>query len=167
MMSCKIISEKRVIIALFSILLFTSCAQKPRQWQMKTNAGTHQNFRSSRLYLAPEDRFSGLEIDILNTSQGKVTYINAFGLELQPEGTSLEGYPLITVIVKIDEQSQEFKGFLLQGGHRILLSDQASRLIEEALLQHKQVELSVAHYSTTITSDQFSKHYQKLIQTQR
>ena len=149
-------------VALFSLFCLCACSQTPRQWTLTSNKGTHPHFRSSRLYLAPEDKFSGIELDILNTSQGRVAYLNAYGVELQDEGKSPEGYSIVNVTINIDQQSHIFTGFLLQGGHRILVPENATDLIIEALHANKSVEISVAHYSTTIIPDNFVKHYQKL-----
>lgn len=154
-------------MALFSCYLLSSCAEAPRQWQFTSNKGTHPDFCSSRLYLEPENNFSGLEVDILDTSQGKMIYINAFGIELQPEGKTPEGYSTITITISVNGQSQEYSAFLLQGGHRILLPENASHLIIENLHENKQVEISVAHYSTTIIPNDFVKHYQKLVRPQQ
>lgn len=154
-MPSKKFSGKRVYIALFSILFFTSCSPTPRQWKLASNKGTSLHFCSSRLYLAPENNFTNLEVDILNTSQGKTAYLNAFGIELEPEGKSTEGYDTITVTVNVDGHPHEFIGFLLQGGHRILLPDNAQQLIVEALHSDQTVEVTVAHYSTIIIPDNF------------
>ncbi len=155
------IFEKGLTISLFSLICF-SCTSTPRQWQHASNKGTHVDFRSSRLYLAPENDFSGLEVDMLDTSQGRVIYVNAFGLQLQPEGKSPEGHSTISVKIKINEHLEEFVGFLLQGGHRILLPNNATYLIIEALHSDKKVEISVAHYSTTVIPDNFANCFQKL-----
>lgn len=92
-----------------------------------------------------------------------LTYVNALGLELHAESTSLEGFPLVFVNVILDNQQQTFSAFLLKGGHRILLPDNASHFIFEALHHNQSVEIKVAHYSTTIIPDEFARHYQTLI----
>lgn len=91
-------------------------------------------------------------------------YVNAFGLEIQPEGQTLEGHSTVTVTVSINHQSQEFLAYLLQGGHRLLLPENAKHLIVEALQNNYSVEISVASYTTTIIPDDFGKHYQKFIE---
>lgn len=151
---------KGLFIALF-LLIFFSCSPDLRQWQHSANKGTHADYRSVRLSLEPENDFSGLEIEMLHTSQGIAIYINVFGLELRPESKNPQGYSLISVWIKRNEQSQEFKGFLLQGGHRVLLPKNASHLIIDALHAHEQMEISVAHYSSTIIPDNFVECYKK------
>lgn len=148
---------KRVLIALFSSLVLLSCANTPRQWQFTANKGTHQNYCTSRIYLEPDNQFSGFGIEVLNTSQGYLIYLNAFGLEIKSEGQNLEGYPLVTVSLSVNNQSQEFLAFLHQGGHRILLPENASHLIIENLKENNSIEISVGNYSTTIIPDGFAK----------
>jgi hypothetical protein len=161
-MACLKFKGKGTLCVLFSAFL-SSCTQAPRQWQLSSNQGIHPDFESSRLYLSAEDEFTGLELDILNTSQGQVVHLNALGLELQPEGKSPEGYPIIHFQITIDEQSHPFTGFLLQGGHRILLPEDATRLIVETLHARKSIEITVAHCSTTVVPDQFAKLYKKAL----
>lgn len=153
---------KRVLCILFSICILTSCSESPRQWLFSSTAGSHPDFRSSKLSLAPENDFTGLEIEILNTSQGRHVYVNAFSLELQAEGRSSEGYPTISVGIEFAGHQEIVTGFLLQGGHRILLEEQAGCMIIEALHCHQNINLTVAQFSTTIIPDEFTKHYQKL-----
>lgn len=161
MSSVKILG-KRAVFVLFSLSLLVACSQTTRQWQLTSNEGVHTDFCSSRLSLAPESSFSGLEVDIFSTTQGRLIYINVFGLELEPEGKNSDGNSTITVTTCIDDQSLDFMGFLLQGGHRILLPENASHIIIEALHNNKTVVMTVSHYSTTIIPDNFVKHYQEL-----
>ncbi len=153
--------RKRVLFALFSLMILNACSTPCRQWQLTSNTGSKRDFCSSLLYLSPEDKFSGLEVAIFNTSAGKTTYINVFGIELESEGQSPEGYPTIAVTFCIDGHPQAFLGFLLQGNHRILLPENASNILVEALHQNQIVDISVTHYSTRIIPDNFVKHYQK------
>ena len=157
---CKKITRKRVFCTLFSFVLLASCSNTLRQWKIDSNKTSHPKFRSSRLYLKTEDNFSGLEVDLINTSQGQVVYINTFGLELKPEGYTLEKYAIINITIRINEQSLQSQGYLLEGGQRIFLSPEASQILIEALNQNKSVELIIAGLSTTIIPDQFSEHYQ-------
>lgn len=158
------LSEKRIkkrVFALFFCLVLSSCSSSQPAWRLTSNRGNNSSFSSSRL-LFSNSNFSELEIDILQTDQGKVTYINACGIKLEGEGKSPEGYATIKITINIENHSYDYCGFLLQGGHRILLPEDASNLVVAALHENQAVEVSVAHYSTTILPDNFVENYQKL-----
>lgn len=154
-----IYNEKRVICAFFSLFfLFSSCSSSTRQWQLMRNEGAYEEFSSSRLSLPPENSFSGLEFDIFQTAYGQASYINAFGIELQAENVTPEGLSTVTIIVKTDSLEQKFTGFLLRGGHRVLLPQEASTFIINSL-HNQSIEIQIGNYSTTLIHDDFAKHY--------
>lgn len=155
--------KKRAFDALFLIfflLLLSGCASTERRWELTTNQGTQSLYCSSKLSLPSQDPFSGLSIEILTTPQGQAIYVNALGLTLQPDGQTAEGYPTIDVTIAVDNQSYQFKGVLLQGGHRIFLTDHASALLIESLQNQKTLDIQVAHCSSRIILDDFAKHYE-------
>lgn len=140
-------NKKRVFYTLFLLLPLLSCSKPSHQWKLVKNIGSTEEYSSSRLYMPTENSFSGLELDILNTHQRQHVYINAFGLELQPENKTPDGLSTISLTVIANDQKYPFVGFLLKGGHRILLPDDASTLIISHLSNNTPIQIQIAHYT--------------------
>ncbi|QLH37284.1 MAG: hypothetical protein HWD61_14990 [Parachlamydiaceae bacterium] len=103
-----------------------------------------------------------MEVEILNTSQGQAVYVNASSVELEAEGKTAEGYSTIKITLIVQNQTHDFSGFLLQGGHRVLLPEDASHLMIHALCNNQEITLSIGIYSTILIPNNFIKHYQSL-----
>lgn len=162
MLTCKRLTGKRAFFALFSIVFLISCSTNQRQWVFDSNKASHNDFKSNRMLLSPENNFSGLEVEIIQTSQSRLVYLNSFGAEILPEGTTSEGYHFVNVTLTIDQQSNIYAAFLLNGGHRVLLPEDITLLIIDALHAHQTVEISIDQRSTVVIPDNFVNAYKKL-----
>lgn len=159
---CKKITKKGARLALFLLVLLSSCSTSMRKWKLKCNKASSCEFTGSRLYLPPENEFSEVEVDIIKTSREKLIYLNAKGLEFQAEQKDSSEHAILPVAIHVDDQEHCYSAFLLQGNQRILLPEKACSLIISSLLDHKKVTIFVSNRSTVLTNEHFIAHYSKL-----
>ncbi|MBS4166629.1 Uncharacterized protein NEOC65_001721 [Neochlamydia sp. AcF65] len=159
---CKKITKKGAHLALFLLVILSSCSTSMRQWKLKCNKASYRKFTGSRLYLPAENALSEVEVEIIKTSREQLIYLNAKGLEFQTERKDLAGHATLPVAIHVDEQEHYYSAFLLQGNQRILLPENACSLIISSLLDHKKVTIVVSNRSTLLTHEHFTAHYSKL-----
>jgi hypothetical protein len=80
-------------------------------------------------------------------------YVNTFS---RPLAACSGPFPLS---VTVDNISTTFSAELLQGGQRLLLSDEARDYIVSALLQQQCVTLTVGPYQATFSPTRFAKYF--------
>lgn len=66
------------------------------------------------------------------------------------------------VMITIDGEEYKEPAFWLQGGQRLLLTDETSQKIIEALICNKTVEIKVGRFKNTLIPDNFEQAYNQL-----
>lgn len=107
-----------------------------------------------RLCLAPQNIFQNLEIVLQKEEERIKPVINAYGIPLKCES---DGRTKVTLIV--DGSANDYSAFLLQGGQRILLPDDAEQKLLEALYQKKSLTLIAGRYSTEVHYEGFEEPF--------
>jgi len=156
-MPSKKVTGKRVYITLFSFFILSACSPSIRQWQCDHMQGSSPHFESYQLKLPSENAYSGIEFEILHSRQGQFVYLNILGSKLIAEDQGL-----VTLTINTENTSQDFKAYLLEGGHRILLDPTASKYVIDRLENNQEIKISVQGLSVTIIPQGFSPHFKKL-----
>jgi len=148
--------------ALFAalLLIFQSCSSSCRQWTYDEVCTNCPYYNSKRLVLYPDNQFRGLELVFLRTYSGQRAYINIFSLALPMDSND----PHKTQIcISCEISSYDLYAERLEGGQRLLLSDEAAELIISNLLECKTVTISVGRYKSEIIPRGFSEAYRNFI----
>lgn len=156
-MPSKKVTGKRVYITLFSFFILSACSPSTRKWQYDRIQGSSPHFESYQLKLPSENAFSGIEFEILHSRKGQFAYLNILGSKLMAEDQGL-----VTLTIQTDNTSQDFKAYLLEGGHRILLDSSTSKYVIDRLENNQEIKISVQGLSVTIIPEGFSPHFKKL-----
>ena len=152
--------------ALCALLLFVSCSCSGPSglWQAQTCEGSSPSFSSARIYLAPANEFSGLEIELVKTVDGLKMYLNVYGLEIpaeQPNGSTSR------VFVSFKDHSYNFSALRFTGGQRLLIPEHVQSEIVEYLQMEQSVFLQVGRYQADIYPDKFVDVFQKMVRSNR
>ena len=135
--------------ALFSALFvfLSSCSPACHSWKCETIQAADSY---AILYLSPKNDFQNIEIELQKQRDGTCLYLSVYGIPLQ---TNAAGN--IDVGLMINGETLTYRGYLLQGGHRIRLDSEAEAKLFEALCAHTPITIRVGRYSTEIHYEKF------------
>ncbi len=156
------IRRRRALFALL-LLMSCSCSGPCSQWQAQTCEGSSASFSSARIYLAPANEFSGLELELVQTVDGLRMYINVFGLEIPPEQPNS---PNSRVFISFKDHSYNFSAVRFTGGQRLLVPEHVQSEIVEYLQEGQSVHLQVGRYEAKIYPDKFVDLFNKMARAQ-
>lgn len=111
------------------------------------------------MVLPPSSPCANLEIEIRRGLSGTHVYLNAFSL---PIPHLLEDPSKARVTITVCDTELTVIGDLLEGGQRLILPGDASKLIIDALLDNQCVNISTGAYKAEIIPTRFHKHYEEL-----
>ncbi len=119
-------------------------------WDLQKMPG-EKNFRSVRIQSLTQDRIGGLSFELLLLQDKKIAYIHIFSQKLE------SGH------IKIRGGNMEYEGEakLLEGGQRLLLSEELQNTIVSSLLKGEDVTLTVGPYQEKIAAAGFLQYIQK------
>ena len=152
------ICRKRALWALF-LLMSSSCSGPCGQWQGQTCEGSIATFSSARMYLAPANEFSGLELELVQTVDGLRMYINVYGLEIP---TEQPGSHNSRVFISFKDHSYHFSAIRFTGGQKLLVPQYVLTEIVEYLQEGQSVHLQVGRYEANIYPDKFVDVFSKM-----
>ncbi|MEC7838403.1 MAG: hypothetical protein VX777_00015 [Chlamydiota bacterium] len=135
-------------------LLLFSCSKSPVMWKHSKSYGTCSEYSSSKVHYKDPTSTRPLEIELINTSDTSLLYINAHTLEFPAQK---EHPDKSKVHITIDDEEIETSAYRLQGGQRLLLDDDSRKLIVDALNNNKSVTIKVGRYKTVLSPKGF-KH---------
>ncbi len=118
----------------------------------KVNSYGH-DFDSCRIRFVRKSGFCALDVEIIRTSEDERVYVNIHGLPLPP-------CPTIAIQTTIEGQIDNFQAYVMEGGQRLLLDEESSQIILDALWEENSVSLKVGSYSKEFLSDNFPELYQ-------
>ena len=140
------------------MLLATSC-NKDNRWAFDQIHSEQEESRSTKLSHLASDPVNGIDLEFIQT-QGRIkTFLNVHSTPIPPCPHQLKA-ALVTFIV--EGESFESEGYRMEGGQRILLSENDSERLLEALKKKQKVEISLKGYHTTIHGNGFSEQFEKL-----
>ncbi len=152
------ICRKRALLALF-LLMNCSCSGPSCQWQVQTCEGSTTSFSSARMYLAPANEYSGLELELVQTIDGLKMYINVYGLEIPAEGPNSQNS---RVFISFKDHSYHFSALRFTGGQKLLVPQYVQSEIVEYLQEGQSVHLQVGRYEADIYPDKFVDVFNKM-----
>jgi hypothetical protein len=152
-------------LALWSLLFFAfpSCSGPSPGWQEDSAIGTSCSFNSARLYLAPANEFSGLELEFVQMRDGLRLYINVYGLEIPPE--TYDG-STSRVFISFKDHTYHFSALRFLGGQRLLVPECVQDEMIEYLQEGQSLFIQVGRYQADIDSDKFLVLFQRMAATQ-
>jgi len=157
----KTLLGERFFFPLFFTLLVTSCFHNDNEWSFQQLATNHPKYNCGRVFYKSSDAFLGLEIELVRSSKGLNGYVNTFSSTI-PEAPDRPNYTKITLIV--DKDCKNFYVHRLEGGQRLLLTDEATQALLKALQDGQKLTITIPQspFKARIPVDNFNKIYLKL-----
>ncbi len=150
---------KRLLV--LSLLIFAGCNSKDR-WSTHYVQADETQYASSKITYPALDKVNGMDVEMLMT-QGKLyTYIHVHSQTLPVDPHNPKE---IKLHIKTEEKIVEGIAYRHEGGQRALLSEALQTALIDALTKEKNVTLEVAGFSTELSSETFSDHFQELEKT--
>lgn len=133
-----------------------------RQWTSIDTLTDHSCFNSGRLYLAPENDYSHLELEIDRSTSGVRMYVNVLFLCAPPcpDDTSRA---IIEVYFEGEKEPKFIYCHRLKGGQRLLLTNEDADMLIEALLAERSFAIKIGHYQFKAVPDGFAILYDNLL----
>lgn len=153
------ICKRRALWALL-LLISCSCSGPCSQWQGETCIGSSPSFSSGRIYLAPANEFSGLELEFVQMVDGLRLYLNVYGLEIPPENPNAT---TSRVFISFKDHSYSFSAARFVGGQRLLIPQHVQSEIVEYLQEGQTVFLQVGRYQADIYPEKFVDLFSKMV----
>jgi len=150
---------KRTLWVLFP-LFANGCGTCAPGWQSECVTGSPEAFSSARIFLAPANEYSGLELEFVQMSDGIRLYLNVFGLEIPPEKFDSENS---RVYISFRDHSYTFSAARFLGGQRLLIPRHVQEEIISYLQDNQPVFIRVGRYQADIYPDKFLELFQALI----
>jgi hypothetical protein len=145
----------RVARALLISLLTCSCGCPNSLWQVDHTCASQTCFQTVRIAQKPEDKFRGLEIEFVQSSNGLRTYLNNFSL---PFSEAAANPSKTEITLRIGNLERIDLADRLKGDQKLLLSDETQALIIHSLLKGDPVEVKAGRFFIHISPADFSKH---------
>ena len=152
--------RKRVFVALFLILVSSSCSSPCHQWKFAAIKADCPSATYVKVYLPECNAFNGLEAELVCNNCDMQFYLNAKTL-LLPCSCNDQNHTELKIVVC--ENEYKFMAERLLGGQRLLLPEDARQLIICSLLEGNDVEVTVGRYQAMLISEGFAKTYDQLI----
>lgn len=152
------ITWRGAAIALFLIISACSPSSCP-QWRMDSIDSSYPPVCSQKLFYRAEDSFNEVELEFVSGSYGIRGYLNIYSIPLGSKGCSSD---TVAVVVKICDTVYNAQSSLLIGGQRVLLQEDMTTHIIDALNNGYEVVIQVEKYQSTIFPANFKKHYKSL-----
>lgn len=155
---------KRAVLALFLIIL-SSCScfswfcNICSPWCCEGNCAWDPCFSSQRIYLSPANKYSGLEMELMNFRGEIRMYLNVCGPEIPP-------YPddpsKAEIFLNFRDHHYRTLAERLRGGQRLLIPECVRDEIIWYLFQCQPVFLQVGRYSTDLPPDRFAEIWHRM-----
>jgi len=152
--------RKIAFCALFLILLFnSSCSPQCQQWKIAVIKSNCPCATYTKVYLPTNNAFNGIDAVFISCNGSVRLYFNALTFLFVPFDDNPE---CSQVTLKINDQAHTFIAERLEGGQSLLLSEESTQLIVEALLEQTSVDVTAGRYQTILIPDNFEKTYRAL-----
>lgn len=111
------------------------------------------SYRLGKLYLPPQNSYTGLELELTRCNNDVRMYINVFSI---PFTWNPCAPTTIELMVDIDGDCYSYQADCLQGGQRLLVPSEAANRIIDALVACKSVRIQAGRYSSEILCANFA-----------
>ncbi|MBA3239576.1 MAG: hypothetical protein H0T62_14715 [Parachlamydiaceae bacterium] len=147
------------LLSLFMIFMI-SCSGTSTNWQGESAIGSPTSLNSSRLYLAPTNEFSGLELEFVQMRDGLRLYLNVYGLEIPPDA---EDSCTSRVYFSFKDHAYHCAAARFLGGQRLLIPEYVQLEMVEYLQAGQSVFIQVGRYQANVYPEQFVSLFQAMI----
>jgi hypothetical protein len=128
----------RIMAGLVFALLAGCCQQKG--WVFQKVISDYPQFDSAQLIYVPDNRFSGVAVQLLQGEFGTVGFLNAYSRMLVSN----------RVVIQVGECFYSYLGTLLEGGQKLLLPQEATVLLVQTLLSGQKSIVYLDGFSTEL-----------------
>ena len=153
--------NKRLMISFFLrrksllfLLFLCSCTSGHTPWNYDATVTRDSRFNSSRLLLPADELTLSPGLEFIRTAAGRHLYLYTKGKAFPENGQA-------TLI--IGEKATPFTGELFAGGQRMLIPDEISYQLTDALIAGQSCNLKVGYQTVCISSDNFSKMWKTFV----
>lgn len=140
----------------FLLLFFMASCSKSCYWKYQEIETQCPLYRTASLFHQSDNQFSGLKLEFLKGSYGTKGFISVFASEIPP---ALEDPKMSRVIIAIDETVESFLAVRMEGGQKVLLPENATFLLIDALQAQRKVVVALDGYYSEIPACDFPKFY--------
>lgn len=152
----------RLVLCIILPLFFSSCCIPEDSWEFHHVHGICPLYDSAQVLFARGSVADAVEIELLKGSSGKRMYVNLHFCPIDDADLDIEER---TILIKYgwgEKEENESWAYVMGGGQRLLLSEDTTEAIIEALLQGEIVNLTVGLYRAAIPASNFSIVYSRL-----
>lgn len=137
-------------------LLLCACS-RPSHWSSNEIHSRTKEHDSSKLSYYSRDRAHGIDLEFLKTKDHLNVYLNVHSIPIPAT-------PNKTATFKLESAGKTLtcEAYRMEGGQRLLLTEEIATLLIESLKNHNDVTLSLPGYRTTIKAEDFSKKFHRL-----
>ncbi len=159
-MSVKELVKKRAVKAFFFcpfLFCLISCHSSLSVWHLEKTLTPCRYYNSGRLYSLASQSTRKWEIELDYGYEGLKMYANLFNFEAN------RSHATLFLIVTTDQQEYLAVTTVLEGGQRLLLSDESCNHIVNSLLEGKTVALSYGPYKGDLEPANFESRFANLV----
>lgn len=149
----KIFLLEKSVLAL--LLLFLSACSSKAGWVYQEVKTKPIASNSANLRMPVTNPFNGLELQFLKGNFGTRAYLGIHAREIPPQDND-------PIVIVVDERPYSFATTRMEGGQRLLLSEEATQLLISALSNTHKVTIGApGGFVAEIPSKKFGKLYRK------
>jgi len=147
--------KKGALVALFFFL--SGCSNECPSWRNENiQSSSCPSYSIKKVYFPTKNNLSGLELEIADSLTGLRMYLNSFSTILPAEEDDAH-QTNVTYIVA--DQRYQAAAYRMEGGQRLLLPNDATEQILDALWDQQTVEFQVGRYKAVVDPDGFREAY--------
>lgn len=154
---------EKALCALFLFFL-SSCTPSCPKWRYNEAIASCPSQNVARVIYPSKNICNGLELEITNSSCGLEMYINISSLYLPQKANNPK---ITTVRICIDGDDKEIDAYRLGGGQRLRIPEETRYEIINTLLACKPVTLQIGRFKETISPEEFSHPFMRLLRMRR
>ncbi len=144
----------------FFILILTGCHRDG--WQHTSIQNGNAHYDMAKLSHLPASATNGLELELTRYGKEIQGYVNVHTFELPIFGENIHA---TTLTISTNCASETFVIPLLEGGQRARLTDTCLSYLIQTLELKSSITLTSGHFSETLDSSNFTRHYDALLRT--
>jgi hypothetical protein len=137
-----------------------SACQNRDRWAYNQIESGDKKFNSTKLSHFTSDLVNGLDLEFMRIAGEVRTYLNVHSL---PIPSSKEDPKTTSGFLTIGSEKYPFQACRHEGGQRLLLPQDISNILIEALSNNQTVHIKVFGYASSITAEGFEPKFQKMM----
>jgi hypothetical protein len=119
----------------------------------------YEEFSYSKVVYREEDPVHGMDVEFVQSCDCLKTFLVVHSTAVPP---TQEFPKKISVKIEIDDTLLACLADRMEGGQRFLLSEEVANKVIEALLNEKNVHISIPGYRSSLNPEGFQQRYKKI-----